>query len=169
MTDETFEREKASFEHNTAQMRALNEQMSKVPTISVTLTGGLWFAAAQSPTVDLSIKFGLLIFAGIANLGLVLACFRIRDVLESYLEKIKEFAPHHFATGRPKKPFLEKFSHYSMITVYAGLMGSAAVLSFIGAFFYYWPAAPEYRWLGVIAFLIILGVIAAVLLHKKTI
>src|SRR5690242_12138578 len=98
---DSFEREKACYEHNAAQMRSLNEQMNRVPTVSVTITGGLWFAAAQIPVLDGAIKFGLLVFAGFANLGLTLACFRIRDVIQSYLEKMKTFAPKHFVDGNP--------------------------------------------------------------------
>jgi hypothetical protein len=167
MSDEAFEREKASYTHNSAQMRALNEQMNKVPPISITLTGGLWFAASQAPVPDIIIKFGLLVFAGIANIGLILACYRIRDVLQSYLDKIKEFEPRSFATGRPEKPVLERFSHYSMITVYSALMGSAALMSYVGAFFFYWPVSFEYRWLGIVVFLIIHGIAVGFLLLKK--
>lgn len=168
MTDEAFEREKACYEHNTAQMRALNEQMNKVPTISITLTGGLWFAASQAPVPDIAIKFGLLIFAGVANIGLILACYRIRDVMQSYLDKIQEFAPQYFAPGRPKKPILEKFSDYSMITVYSALMGAAAVMSYVGAFFFYWPFSFELRWIGIVVLFLIHGIAAALLLRKKT-
>src|SRR5437868_5839840 len=124
MTDEAFEREKLCYQHNTAQMRALNEQMTRVPPIAITLTGGLWFAASQA-TVDPVIKFGLLLFAGVANVGLGASCYRIRDVIESYLAKIKEFDPAHFADGRPAKPRWW-FSDYSMITIYVSLMGAAA-------------------------------------------
>jgi hypothetical protein len=146
---EAFEREKACYEHNATQMRSLNEQMNRVPTVSLTITGGLWFAAAQIPALDGVIKFGLLIFAGFANVGLTLACFRIRDVIQSYLENMRSFEPKYFVEGIPARPFLKRFSHYSMITVYASLMIIAAIMSFIGAFYFYWPFANEYRVLGI--------------------
>jgi len=168
MSDDAFEREKACFEHNTTQMRALNEQMGKVPTMSITLTGGLWFAASQAPALDTSIKFWLLIFAGIANIGLALSCFRIRDVMQSYLEKIEEFAPEHFVTGKPKKPRLEAFSHYSMITIYVALMGAAALMSFIGAFLFYWPLQADYKILWMIVTLLIVAAAVLYLVKRKS-
>jgi hypothetical protein len=167
MSDDAFEREKACFEHNTTQMRALNEQMSKVPTMSITLTGGLWFAASQAPALDLSIKFWLLIFAGIANLGLALSCFRIRDVMQSYLEKIEEFAPQYFVTGRPKQPRLEKFTNYSMITIYAALMISAAGMSLVGAFLFYWPLHADYKILWMVVTLLIVAAAGVYFLRRK--
>lgn len=150
MTDDNaFEREKLCYQHNTAQMRALNEQMTRVPPIAITLTGGLWFAASQG-SVDPVIKFGLLLFAGIANVGLGFSCFRIRDVMKSYLEKIEEFDPAYFANGRPKKPLLPWFVDYSMITIYVSLMGAAALLSIGGALTTFWPFEQS-RWFALIA------------------
>jgi hypothetical protein len=168
MSEDAFEREKACFEHNTTQMRALNEQMGKVPTMSITLTGGLWFAASQAPALEMPIKFWLLIFAGVANLGLVLSCFRIRDVLQSYLEKIEEFAPEYFVTGRPKRPRLERFSHYSMITIYASLMIAAAVMSVMGAFLFYWPLHHDYKIFWMIVTLLIVAAAAVYFLRRKS-
>jgi hypothetical protein len=167
MPDDPFEREKASYQHNTTQMRALNEQMTRVPTIAITLTGGLWFAASQATGLDATIKFGLLIFAGIANVGLALSCFRIRDVMQSYLEKIEQFAPAHFVNGRPKNPLLKGFSDYSMISIYAFLMAAAAIMSFGAAFTVYWPFALS-RWCGV-AILVIALAICAFLAKRGTI
>lgn len=169
MQNDDFEREKLAFGHNTAQMRALNEQMNKVPTIAVTLTGGLWFAASQAPVQDVSIRFGLMMFAGFANLGLILACYRVRDVLESYLERIKEFAPLHFADGKPKQPFLGKMSNYSMITVYTCLMATAAAMSFIGGFTFYWPFPVTSRWVGWVVLIAVLAVFYCWLFKKKNV
>lgn len=139
MTSETFEREKLCYEQNFEQARSLNAQMNRVPTISITLTGGLWFGAAATDNVDSEIRFGLLFFAGICNFALVLASLRIRDVLESYLEKIKAFHKKSFADGHPGKPKLGRFGSYSMITIYCILMIVAGLMSMIGAFFFYWP------------------------------
>jgi hypothetical protein len=149
-----FDREKAAFDHNAAQMRALNDQMGKVPALAVTITGGLWFAASQVRDIDPAIKFGLLIFAGFINLALVIACIRIRDVLQSYLEKIEDFAPGHFANGKPKRPLLTKLGAYSMIGIYCAIMVVAATMSFVGAMFFYWPFHVNYWWFGAIAIIL---------------
>jgi hypothetical protein len=74
MSNEPFEREKVCYEQNFEQFRSLNEQMNRVPTIAVTLTGGLWFGAAVTQNMDLMIRFALLVFAGLANVALGLSC-----------------------------------------------------------------------------------------------
>jgi hypothetical protein len=136
---EKFSRAKVCYEQNFLQFRSLNEQMNRVPTIAVTLTGGLWYAATIAQGVDLFIKSGLLIFAGISNIALILSAYRIRDVMNNYLEKIREYDPYSFASGRPSTPSLPSLGSYSMIIIYSSLMGAGALLSFVGAFFFYSP------------------------------
>ncbi len=138
MNDRDFEAAKAAFEHNSSQFRALNLQMNGVPTTSITLTGGLWFAAGVTETLANDVRFTLLILAGLANIALVMISFRIRDVMQSYLEKIKDFCPEHFAPGRPTKPFMGSFGNYSMISLYAIFMIVSSLISFFSAFFLYW-------------------------------
>jgi hypothetical protein len=131
MSNEPFEREKVCYEQNFEQFRSLNEQMNRVPTIAVTLTGGLWFGAAVTQNMDLMIRFALLVFAGLANVALGLSCLRIRDVMQSYAEKIRAFNETSFASGRPARPTLGRFGDYSMIGIYAVLMVFAALLSWV--------------------------------------
>ena len=119
------------------------------------LTGGLWFVAALTKEVDSTIRFGLLFFAGICNLALVLAAFRIRDVLESYFEKLRAFNEASYASGSPAQPVLGIFGNYSMISIYCALMLVASGLSFIGAFFFYWPFDLSH-WSGIAIFALIL-------------
>lgn len=151
------------FEHNSAQVRALNEQMNRVPALSITLTGGLWFGAGAVESLDEVIRFGLLLFAGLSNLVLVLACIRIRDVLASYFEKIAEFDPTSAASGRPQRAKLGQLGNYSMITLYSLLMTTAAALSFMGAIVFFWPeeAFPYTRLQGLVVlvlFLLLAGI-----------
>src|SRR5690348_16163492 len=113
MPEETFEREKICYEQNFEQARSLNQQMNNIPTLSITLTSGLWFGAALTQNVDAVIRFGLLLLAGIYDLVLILILFRVRDVLESYLEKIEAFDKKNFASGKPLKPKLGQFGVYS--------------------------------------------------------
>lgn len=97
--DQDFEREKLSFEHNGEQVRHLNAQMNHVPILSITLTGGLWYAAGSMEAISPELKFYLLLFASFCNICLVLVCFRVRDVLASCLERIQQFYPASYADG----------------------------------------------------------------------
>jgi hypothetical protein len=138
----------------------------------MTLTGGLWFGAGITENLLSEIRFGLLLFAGICNIALILAALRIRDALESYFEKIRPFHEESFASGKPKSPKLPLLGSYSMISIYCVLLLSASLLSFIGSFGFYWPAsfhAP--RWLGVIilaAIFIGIGICFKLLKKNKT-
>jgi hypothetical protein len=143
-----FGRAKTCYEQNFLQFRNLNDQMNRIPTIAVTLTGGLWYGAAIAQGVDIFVKFGLLIFAGVSNIALILSAYRIRDVMAAYLEKIEEYNPASYVSGRPARPTLQRFGNYSMISIYSALMGAAAILSFIGAFFFYAPFTGPNRWAG---------------------
>lgn len=154
--EEAFTRKRVCYEQNFQQARSLNEQMNRVPTLAITLTGGLWYGASAVNAVDASIRFGLLVLAGVCNAALILASIRIRDVLQSYFERLQAFDPESFASGRPSTPKLERLRSYSMIGVYASLMGIGAVLSFAGAFEFYWPFTFHRRW-GLLALLIIFG------------
>jgi hypothetical protein len=150
-----FERAKVCYEQNFQQMRSLNDQMNRIPTIAVTLTGGLWYGASLTNGVDHTIRFGLIVLAGFCDLALILACVRTRDVIESYLEKIKSFDVANYASGRPSKPVLGQMSNYSMIRVYCYLMAIVAVLSFLGAICYYWPFSASRAW-GLAGILVLL-------------
>jgi len=168
MTCEKFEREKICYEQNFQHARSINDQMNRVPLLSITLTGGLWFGAALTETdVHETIRFGLLLFAGIANISLVLAIFKIRDVLESYLQKIKDFHEESYATGRPKNPKLGvRFGSYGLVSLYAALMLIGSLLSFVGAFFFYWP----FKIPNLIGFFILVGALLVLfffLIRKK--
>lgn len=166
MANEVFEREKLCYVQNFEQARSLNTQMNRVPVLSMTLTGGLWFGAALTENVDNVIQFALLLFAGICNLALILTAFRIRDVMQSYLEKVSQFHKPMFVAGHPKNPKLgEKFGGYSMISTYSVLMFMAAVLSIIGAFFFYWPFSTS-NYAGLIIFLLLMVIAYLSLIHK---
>lgn len=132
-------REELCYVQNFEQFRNLNAQMNHIPALAMTLTGGLWFGAGATENRDIEIRFALLMLAGFSNLALILIVYRIRDVLESYLERIETFHPPSFAGGTPKNPRLPWLGSYSMITIFCVLMLLAAMFSFIGAFWKYWP------------------------------
>lgn len=145
-----FEREKVCYEQNFKHARGLNAQMNQIPTLAITLTGGLWFAAGLTEKLQPNMRFGLLLFAWLCDIGLVLAMIRVRDVFHSYLEKLKEFNPDSYVQGRPAKPAIGRLGAYSMVAVYALLMLCASLLSIVGAFAFYWPFAPRMRPVGII-------------------
>lgn len=145
-----FERDKVCYEQNFEHARSLNEQMNQIPTLAMTLTGGLWFAAAVTEHMQVPVRFGLFLFAGLCNIGLALAILRVRDVFDTYLEKVREFNPGSFVHGRPAKPAARRLGAYSMVMVYAILMCSASVLSLVGAFAFYWPFATQRLPLGIV-------------------
>jgi hypothetical protein len=134
-----LDHDKAVFDQNFAQFRNLNDHLHRLPALSTTLTGGLWFAAGIQKDLPIEIKFGLLYLAGWFSLILVLVMFRLRDVMESYLEKIKQFAGDGFATGEPTSPsFPGMPQSYDMVRLFA-LMGLiAGVLSWVGCFYFFW-------------------------------
>jgi hypothetical protein len=145
------EKSAACYSENFQQFRALNSQMNQVPVLAMTLTGGLWFGAGMKEGLDTEIRFALFMLAGFGNIALTLIVVRVRDVLESYLDKIKAFHPESFASGVPQRPRAPRLGSYSMITIFSTVMLLAAVFSFVVAFWKYWPF-PYSRWWGVSAF-----------------
>jgi len=167
MSDNDFEREKLCYEQNFQQARSLNTQMNQVPVLSMTLTGGLWFAAGVVQNLQPEIRFGLLLFAGFCNIALILAAFRIRDVFHSYLERITQFRPESFASGKPANPKAPKLGDYSMIAIYCTLMGIGSVLSFVGAFGFFWPFGVHSQLIGVVVLFVILFVLYFSLFKRR--
>lgn len=158
MSDPDFEREKACYEQNFQHARTLNAQMNQVPMLAITLTGGLWFGAGVTSDLPILFRFALLIFASLCDLALILATLRIRDVFESYLEKIERFSPSNFASGMPSKPKMPWLGSYSMISIYCALILLGALFSAFAAFWNYWPFAFNV-WFGVAVYVIVLAVV----------
>ena len=153
---EKFERERVCYEQNSEQARSLNVQMNQVPVLAMTVTGGLWFAAGTIENVNSVVRFCLLMFAGGCNLALIASLLRIRDIFDSYLEKLKEFHPGSFADGKPGNARANFLTDYSMVFIYCSLMGVGSLLSFCGALFYYWPFDGG-KWIGLSCTLVAIG------------
>ncbi|MDP2620425.1 MAG: hypothetical protein Q8P46_09655 [Hyphomicrobiales bacterium] len=166
MSDNDFEREKVCYEQNFEQARSLNSQMNQVPVLAMTLTGGLWFAAGVTENLYSEIRFGLLLFAGFCNIALILAALRIRDVFHSYLDRIRQFRPDSFASGKPEDPKVPQLGDYSMITIYCALMAIGSVLSFVGALGFYWPFGFG-RWIGIVALAAVLAALYLTLFKRR--
>jgi len=166
MSDDEFERQKACYEQNFQQARTINTQMTQVPALAMTLTGGLWFGAGVTSGLPVEFRFALLMFAGLCDLALILATLRMRDVFESYLEKIEAFCPSAFASGMPAKAKMPWLGSYSMISIYCVLILLAALFSFTAAFWKYWPFEIT-RWIGVVALLAVLIAIYCALFRRS--
>ncbi len=166
MSDHDFDREKVCYEQNFQHARTLNAQMNQVPVLAMTLTGGLWFGAGVTSNLPTLFRFALLIFASLCDLALIFATLRIRDVFESYLEKISVFCPSSFASGQPANPKMPWLGSYSMISIYCALILLAAIFSVVAAFSNYWPFAFSV-WCGVATYVAVLAVIYALLFRRK--
>lgn len=166
MSDTGFEREKVCYEQNFEHARSLNAQMNQVPVLAMTLTGGLWFGAGVTSGLPPLFRFALLIFASLCDLALILAILRIRDVFESYLEKIKSFSPSSFADGTPAEPKMPWLGSYSMISIYSALILLGALFSVFAAFWNYWPFSFSVWW-GVAIYAAVLAAIYALLFRRR--
>ncbi|MBD8876027.1 hypothetical protein [Roseibium polysiphoniae] len=163
MTDIKFEKARACYDQNFEQFRSLNQQLIRIPQVSVTVTGGIWFVVGSAQTLSETVAFVFLLFTWIVNLGLGASCFRIRDVMESYAEKIEQFSPENFVSGTPRKPTFRLSQKYSMIRIYVFLMFIAGLASGLIAVLSYFPISesciygPTLRWMALLSCLTISG------------
>jgi hypothetical protein len=128
-----LERAKLCYEQNCEAQRSLNQIMWQIPVIAMTLTGGLWYGVASLNTIDIPVKYGLLLFAVIADLLLILVILRVRSVMAAYLQKIKEFYPPSFANTESIGA-TSWLSERGVAKTFCLLLFIAAIMSFIGLF-----------------------------------
>lgn len=69
--------------------RSLNGLLWQLPVLVTTLTGGLWVGAANAALSDLA-RSRLLLFAGISDLLVIVALFRMRSILASLQLRIRD-------------------------------------------------------------------------------
>lgn len=155
--DTAFEREKLCYVENSEHARHLNTNLNAIPALAVTITGGLWFGAAATEGLKDAIRFALLILAGLSDVVLIFAAFRVRNVFEGYLEVLKAFHPPSFPPERPNNAIFPTLSRYSMIKMYCGLILIAAVASFVGAFGFYWPLPNKWIVTGIVSLGLLMG------------
>ncbi len=82
--------QKVIYEQLCNDFRSLNGFLWQTPLIFMTMTGGLWFAVA-SFEMTVTARSWLMIFAGLANLIMIAALFRLRIVMQSLLNKIQAY------------------------------------------------------------------------------
>ena len=76
------------YEQLNGDYRSLNGFLWQIPVLVTTLTGGLWVAAANRGLTDLA-RSRLLEFAGVADLLVIVALFRLRSVLVGIQRRIR--------------------------------------------------------------------------------
>ena len=126
--EETFEREKACYEQNFEQFRSLNQIMWQVPIIAMTLTGGLWFGAANVGSMP-GFQVLLLSLGALANLGLILVLTRVRYVMGEYLKAIKQFYPDRYVAAESTR---WSQSRAVVATTFRCLLAVSALISLVG-------------------------------------
>lgn len=108
------------YEQNCEDFRSLNEIMWRLPVIVMTLTGGLWFGLATL-NFSTAARIGLLLLAAGANVGFIVALYRLRFIIGKLLDSI------HAYQETPKG------SGYIVVSVFAVMMGATAVGSVFAA------------------------------------
>lgn len=86
---EKFERDKAAYDQNAQHIRALNQFLWQVPTIAITLTGGLWYGVTKID--NHVVQTCLLSFGAIGDILFCLVVVRVRFLFSQYLEIQKIF------------------------------------------------------------------------------
>lgn len=112
---------KVVYEQLCSDFRSLNGFLWQSPLIFMTLTGGLWFAVSS---MDLSAiaRSWLLVFAGIANLLMIAALFRLRFVMHKIMCRIQTL------DGRPDPKM-----NFFIVTCFSLLLLTAAIGSFVAS------------------------------------
>ena len=124
----TFERERTAYEQNCDHFRSLNQIMWQVPLITMTLTGGLWFAATGTGALP-EARPALFMLAGIGDIALWIVLLRVRFVMERHLEKMRQFSPANFVEASSgSRPWHRS---RTVVAAFGVLMFVAAVLSFV--------------------------------------
>jgi hypothetical protein len=125
-----FDREKACYEQNFQQFRAMNQIMWQVPLLAVSITGGLWYAAF-AVTDMAQFRGPIFLLSGTLNLVLIAVLWRIRLVMGAYLKKLEAFHPAAFVKAEGKGLFNRQ---YTVIVAFSSVLLVAAAGSLVGFF-----------------------------------
>jgi hypothetical protein len=113
--------DKTKYEQLCNDFRSLNGFLWQTPLIFMTLTGGLWFAVASFDLTE-TLRVWLLLFAGVANLLMIAALYRLRYVMQRIMTRIQDL------DARPD-PRL----NYFIVTCFSLLLLMAAIGSFMAS------------------------------------
>jgi hypothetical protein len=123
-----FERDKVAYEQNAQHLRSLNQFLWQVPTIAITLTGGLWYGVTK---IDAFIvREGLLAFAALSDVLLVVVVLRVRFLFGQYLAAQKGFNPR-FEIKKENGPWI--LPGWTVVTCFVVLLLAGAAGSVYGA------------------------------------
>lgn len=112
---------KVVYEQLCADFRSLNGFLWQTPLIFMTLTGGLWFAVASLGMSEMA-RSRLLLFAGLANLLMIAALYRLRVVMQRIQDEIRRH------DGRPTIG-----PNYFIVTCFSALLLIAATGSLLAS------------------------------------
>lgn len=113
--------DKVVYEQLCNDFRSLNGFLWQTPLIFMTLTGGLWFAVSSFELSPIA-RSWLLVFAGIANLLMIAALFRLRFVMHKIMCRIQQL------DGRPDPKM-----NFFIVSCFSLLLLTAAIGSFIAS------------------------------------
>ncbi len=122
-----FERDKVAYEQNAQHLRSLNQFLWQVPTIAITLTGGLWYGVTTINAIF--VREGLLAFASLSDLLLVVVVLRIRFLFGQYLAAQRGFNPR-FEIRKENGPWI--LPGWTVVTCFVVLLVAGAVGSAYG-------------------------------------
>jgi hypothetical protein len=125
---EAFERDKACYEQNFQQYRAMNQIMWQVPLLAITITGGLWYAALGVSGASV-FRGPLFLLSAVLDFALIAVLWRVRFVMAAYLTGIESFNPPAFVRaaggGLLNRP-------YTVVIAFSIALGCAGIGSVIG-------------------------------------
>lgn len=133
---EKFEREKACYEQNYQQFRAMNQIMWQIPIIAITLTGGLWYAVSTQQGIAL-FRAPALFLGAVLDLALIIVLIRVRYVMGAHLERLRAFYPDGFVEAAGTEEGASLF-HRRKVVLYAFnvALGIAALGCIVGAIYF---------------------------------
>ena len=126
--NEAFDRNKACYEQNFQQYRAMNQIMWQVPLLAITITGGLWYAALNATGVQ-DFKRPIFLLAFVLDAALIAVLWRVRHVMSAYMVQIENFNPVSFVKASGRGLFNWP---YTVVSAFSVALTIAAIGSLIG-------------------------------------
>lgn len=127
-----FERDKICYEQNFEQFRAMNQIMWQVPLLVMTLTGGLWYAAATLEIASL-LKVAISLLSVVWDVTFIFVLVRVRHVMEAYLSQLRKFHPAGFVEASGTTWYNKGWAVVWALSIALGLaalFGLAGAISF---------------------------------------
>jgi hypothetical protein len=118
-----YKRQELEYLEAGQHLRALNQLMWQVPSMSIAITGGLWFGAT---TVDSEqARIWVFAFVAIVDVLVMMVLWRLRHLIDKHIDLQREFSGLGKSGGPWKK---------LVIKCWIGALAVAAIVSTVGAF-----------------------------------